>query len=204
LTGGRVLDAGCGDGALVSELRAHGFDAAGIDKREATAPHCTQCAIEDYVAPAPFDAAVARLSLHHVANLGVAFARIRAALVPGAPFVLQEFGWTNLSRAGIAWVRENAPGFGPDPHTVDLWSDSEQDVERRWVDRYGELHGMDAMLFAFDAYFHRHTLRVAPYYAWLIGWPELAEAERVAIAEGRFPSLGFICIGKARADGDDE
>jgi len=181
----------------VKELRAHGFDATGIDKHDPSTPHCTQGTIEEYIASAPFDAAVARLSMHHVAHLGAAFARIRAALAVGGLFVMQEFSWAAITPEVIAWVREHATDFGPNPHTADLWSGSIADVRPRWLERYGELHGGEAMLFAFDTYFTRRVLTPMPYLAWLIDRPDLVEAEGEAIAAGEIPALGFLCIGEA-------
>jgi len=194
---GRVLDVGCGDGALVTRLRASGFDAVGIDLREPVAAHCVQMSIEEFVADEPFDAVVARLSLHHTAHLGGVFERMRALLIDGGTLVMQEFGWAALSPQLVTWVRGCAHGPGAEPHTVDLWDGTPADVGRRWVTRYGELHSRDALLFAADAFFTRRELVAVPYVAWLIDRPELVESERAALNERRFPPLGFVYVGQA-------
>lgn len=192
-----MLDVGCGDGALVERLRALGFDAIGIDTRESATPHCSQVSIEDYVADEPFDAVVARLSLHHTAHLGAVFERMRALLIDGGTFVMQEFSWAALSPQMVSWVRSHADGPGPEPHTVDLWNATQAEIGRRWITRYGELHSRDAMLFAADAFFTRRELVAVPYVSWLIDRPELVDAERAALVERRFPPLGFLYVGQA-------
>jgi len=192
-----VLDVGCGDGALVAQMRALGFDALGIDRREPVGEFCVQATVEDYVADEPFDAVVARLSLHHTDHLGAAFERMRAMLLDGGTLIMQEFAWAALSPQMVAWVRAKVNGPGADPHTVDLWEGTPAEVGRRWIARYGELHSRDAMLFAADAYFARRELAIVPYVSWLIDRPELLEDERAALEERRFPPLGFLYVGQA-------
>ena len=196
--GSRVLDVGCGDGELVELLRENGFDAFGIDVREPTSKYCTQVSIEEFVASEPFDAVIARLSLHHVPHLGLAFERMRAALRPDGTFVMQEFDWTAWSAEFLSWIRTAASGPGPEPRTVDLWSGTASDVAKQWLARYGELHGGDALLFSADAFFDRRELQNVPYGAWLIDRPELVDSEAAALHERRFRSLGFVFVGKPR------
>jgi SAM-dependent methyltransferase len=188
---------GCGDGTLVEELRALGFDARGIDVKEPSSAFCAQIAVEDFVVDEPFDAVVARLSLHHTNHLGAVFERIRAALPSGGTLVVQEFAWTAFSPKTISWVREQTNAPGPEPRTVDLWSGSPAEVVRRWIARYGELHTMDAILFAADAFFARRDLTPVPYVSWLIDLPELVEAESDALGNRLFPPLGFVYAGEA-------
>ena len=117
-SGTRILDVGCGDGELVGLFREQGFDAHGIDLREPSSEFCVQASIEEYIASEPFDAVVARLSLHHVPHLGLAFQRMREALRPDGTFVMQEFDWTAWSSDFLSWIREVASGPGPEPRTV--------------------------------------------------------------------------------------
>ncbi|MEO7908485.1 MAG: methyltransferase [Roseiflexaceae bacterium] len=100
LAGRRVLDLGCGDAAFGRMVLAHGGSAyVGVEgsrnmaavARETLAgtngrvQHCT---IEEWEAPkAAFDLAVARLSLHYLADLAPTFARVYQALAVGGRFV---------------------------------------------------------------------------------------------------------------------
>jgi SAM-dependent methyltransferase len=100
LAGRRVLDLGCGDATFGHMVLTHGGSAyAGVEgsrnmaaaARETlagTSGQVQHCAIEDWQAPAAaFDLAVARLSLHYLADLAPVFAQVYQALVKGGRFV---------------------------------------------------------------------------------------------------------------------
>jgi SAM-dependent methyltransferase len=100
LAGRRVVDLGCGDAAFGNLVLARGGSAyLGIEgsrnmvalARETlagTRGQVQHCAIEDWQAPADtFDLAVARLSLHYLADLGPVFAQIHHALADGGRVV---------------------------------------------------------------------------------------------------------------------
>ena len=100
LAGRRVLDLGCGDAAFGRDVLAHGGSAyLGIEgsRNMARVAHETlvgtggqvqHCAIEDWEAlPAAFDLAVARLSLHYLADLTPVFTQVYQALAAGGRFV---------------------------------------------------------------------------------------------------------------------
>jgi SAM-dependent methyltransferase len=100
LAGRRVLDLGCGDAAFGRLVLARGASAyLGIEgsrnmaalAREmlaGTSGQVQHCAIEDWDAPAgAFDLAVARLSLHYLADLAPVFAQVYQALADGGRFV---------------------------------------------------------------------------------------------------------------------
>jgi SAM-dependent methyltransferase len=100
LDGRRVLDLGCGDAGFGRMVLARGGSAyLGVEgsrnmaavARETLAGTIGQvqhCAIEDWEAPvAAFDLAVARLSLHYLADLAPVFAQVYQALAAGGRFV---------------------------------------------------------------------------------------------------------------------
>jgi SAM-dependent methyltransferase len=100
LAGRRVLDLGCGDAAFGRVVLARGGSAyLGVEgsrnmaavARETlagTSGQVQHCTIEEWQAPAAaFDLAVARLSLHYLADLAPVFAHVYQALVAGGRFV---------------------------------------------------------------------------------------------------------------------
>ena len=100
LVGRRVLDLGCGDAAFGREVLAHAGSAyLGVEGSRnmaalasetlvGTSGQVLHCAIEDWEAPAAaFDLAVARLSLHYLADLAPVFAQVYHALADGGRFV---------------------------------------------------------------------------------------------------------------------
>jgi SAM-dependent methyltransferase len=100
LDGLRVLDLGCGDAAFGQVVLARGGSAyLGVEgsrnmaamaraRLAGTSGQVQHCTIEDWEAPVdPFDLAVARLSLHYLADLAPAFAQVYQALTAGGRFV---------------------------------------------------------------------------------------------------------------------
>jgi SAM-dependent methyltransferase len=100
LAGRRVLDLGCGDAAFGRVVLARGGSAyLGVEgsrnmaalARETllgTSGQVQHCMIEDWEAPtATFDLAVARLSLHYLADLAPVFAQLYQALDDGGRLV---------------------------------------------------------------------------------------------------------------------
>jgi SAM-dependent methyltransferase len=100
LTGRRVLDLGCGDAAFGRMVLDRGGSAyLGVEgsrnmvavARETlagTSGQVQHCSLEDWEAPADaFDLAVARLSLHYLADLAPVFAQVYHTLADGGRFV---------------------------------------------------------------------------------------------------------------------
>jgi SAM-dependent methyltransferase len=100
LAGRRVLDLGCGDAAFGRVVLARGGSiylgvegsrnmvAAAHKTLAGISGHVQHCMIDDWQAPAAgFDLAVARLSLHYLADLAPVFAQVYQALASGGRFV---------------------------------------------------------------------------------------------------------------------
>ena len=99
----RVLEVGCGNGRLALALAADGFDVLAVDPKAPSGGIFRQTTIEELGDEGPFDAAVASLSLHHVADLGVAIGRVHSLLRPGGPFVVREFAWDHVDEPTARW-----------------------------------------------------------------------------------------------------
>jgi SAM-dependent methyltransferase len=96
----RVLDAGCGSGPLMGDLRAKGAAVSGFDLSAAMVDLArerlgeeTDLRVADLGAPLPypddrFDVVVASLSLHYVEDWASVLAELRRVLAPGGRLVV--------------------------------------------------------------------------------------------------------------------
>src|SRR5918997_4154150 len=88
----RVLEIGCGPvGDLTYALAAAGYEIVAVDPVAPKGPLFRRIAFEDFTEPGPFDAVVASLSMHHIADLPRTADRISHLLVPGGRFILEEW-----------------------------------------------------------------------------------------------------------------
>ena len=112
----RVLDVGCGAGALTRKLAAQGYAATGIDPEAPEGVPFVRTTLEDFEAEAPFDAAVALRSLHHVGDLSDAVESLWRALAPGAKVVVLEWAVERLDDSVWEWLAQH--GLEDDAHRV--------------------------------------------------------------------------------------
>jgi SAM-dependent methyltransferase len=125
--GERILDVGCGDGALTEKLARTGCRVLGVDASEAQVRAARDrgleaevCRIEDLPFAQQFDAVFSNAVLHWVRDQPAALDRIRRALKAGGRFVAEfgGFGCVNHIRQALhAEVRER----GDDPWAHDPW-----------------------------------------------------------------------------------
>ncbi len=107
-----VLDAGCGTGRVTELLlerlprgrvvAVDGSPSMASKARERLDPERVEVLCQDLLElalPAPVDAAISTATFHHIFDHETLFARIRAALRPGAHFVAQCGGKGNIERA---------------------------------------------------------------------------------------------------------
>ena len=171
----RVLEVGCGSGELSISLAKAGYDVLGIDPEAPPGPIFRRVAIEDLDEPDPFDAVVAQLSLHHVADLAIALDKVAELLTPEGRLVIDDFGWERLDEA--AAERVGIP-----------YAD--------WQEEHEHLHTADAMLGALDERFIRRTLSWEPFLFREGGHVMDEDDERRLIAQGRLPAVGFQYVGE--------
>ena len=80
----RVLEIGCGPvGDLTYALAAAGYDIVAVDPVAPEGPLFRRIPFEDFTEPGPFDAVVASLSMHHIADLPRTAERIMESPRPG-------------------------------------------------------------------------------------------------------------------------
>lgn len=120
----RVLEIGCGDGALTGRLADSGVDVLGVDPEAEPGTHVKVVAFEDLDA-APFDVLVASVSLHHLPDPRRATAALSRLTKPGSVVLVREFDralldheptlrwWFHQRHAELA-IEPGTPGRGHD------------------------------------------------------------------------------------------
>jgi SAM-dependent methyltransferase len=117
----RVLEIGCGDGSLTRRLQAAGYDMLGIDPKPPEGAPFERTTLEAFRTEAPFDAAVAMRSLHHVHDLDAALDSLQRALRPAARLVIFEFAVENEDEASRQWTLRHIPDahvHAESPHVI--------------------------------------------------------------------------------------
>jgi SAM-dependent methyltransferase len=101
----RVLEVGCGDGALARALVGDGYDVVAVDPEAPDGPIFRRTTIEAFDEPGTFHAVVASLSLHHVHDLGAALDKVRR--LSDGPLILNEHAWDRLEPMTPEWEQEH-------------------------------------------------------------------------------------------------
>ncbi len=125
--GERVLDLGCGDGALTQKIAAAGADVIGVDtssdflrtarKRGLDVRHMNAQAL---TFDAEFDAVFSNAALHWMTEPKAVLRGVAAALKPGGRFVA-EFGGHGNVAAIVTALRSAAFAFGGDASLAHPW-----------------------------------------------------------------------------------
>ena len=182
----RVLEVGCGDGALARALADAGYDVLAIDPVAPAGPLFLRTTIEDLDDPGPFDAVVAGRSLHHVVDLDAVLAKV-AQLAP--LLVLDEFAWDRLDDRTARWYDEQRSR-----------SDDPPPPAAEWRRKHARLHGFATLRDALARHFDERSFEPVPYLHRYLHLPDLEPVEAQLIATGRLNALGFRYVGEARRD----
>jgi len=197
---GLVVDIGCGQlGGFVPVLRAHGYDAEGVDPEAPEGPHYHRVEFERYTLKHPAAAIVASTSLHHVADLEAVIDLIAAALEPGGVLVVIEWARERFDEATARWCFDRLPAGEPGwLHRLrDDWLASGQP----WLDylrgraEAEHLHTGQDILARLGSRFATQLVVDGPYF-----FPDLDEVtaadEQAAIDTGRIQANGIRYIGR--------
>ena len=107
----RVLEIGCGSGALAHAMARLGHDVLAIDPSAPEGDLFRRVTLEELSDPGPYDAVVASRSLHHIHDLPAALDKIAALLAPGGRLLLHEHAWDRM-RPTQRWYRQRARRAG--------------------------------------------------------------------------------------------
>jgi SAM-dependent methyltransferase len=200
----RVLELGCGEhGGFVPRLRDLGYEAVGVDPHAPAGPEFRQTGIEQVEPAEPVDAVIASRSLHHVADLGVALARVAAVLRPGGTLIVIEWAWERFDEPSARWCIARLTGDDDEPDWIerrrDGWAASGEPWDayfRAWAEGHG-IHRGERVLAEVETRFARDRCDHGPYFFAELGVPEAGE--QAAIDAGEVQATGIRYVGTLRA-----
>jgi SAM-dependent methyltransferase len=176
----RVLEVGCGRGALAFAMARLGHDVLAIDPGAPEGELFERVSLEDLADPGPFGAVVASRSLHHIHDLPAAVGKIARLLARGGRLLLHEHAWDVVDEPTLRWYREHG-GRG-----------SLAD----WRAGHAGLHASEAMLAELAPHFAERSLEWTPYLHGELGVEP--DSERVAIKSGAIRATGLLYVGERR------
>lgn len=125
--GERILDLGCGDGALTHKLVALGCHVTGVDASPDQIDKAVSEGLDAHVMDgqnltfdSEFDAVFSNAAMHWMKDADAVIAGVRRALKPGGRFV-GEFGGDGNVKTLRAAMRMAVACHGGDPDAVDPW-----------------------------------------------------------------------------------
>jgi SAM-dependent methyltransferase len=204
----RVLEIGCGAlGGFVPDLERAGYDAVGVDPEAPRGPAFRRVAFERYDDPVPFDAVVACTSLHHVADLDVAFDKLAGMVGPNGRVVVVEWAHERFDEATARWCFERLPADEDTylHHHRDAWAESGrswEDYFRGWARQEHGLHPWTEVRQALSRRFKVvHEDQTAYYFSAL----HIGEHEEIeAIRSGRIQAGAVRYVGRRTAHQSEE
>lgn len=176
----RVLEVGCGSGAVAARLQSGGYAMTGIDLAPDAASESRARGVEtiegDFLTyrGGPFEAVVFSRSLHHLESLGEAVDRAQAVLKPGGVVLAEEFALERMDVDTARWyyeltsLLETCGVMMPDPEHETLAA-SQLD---RWFqehEAHAPVHTGEEMLLALGSRFDIQGTGSAPYLYRMLG-----------------------------------
>jgi SAM-dependent methyltransferase len=105
----RLLEVGCGDGALAARLQSEGFEVVAVDADAESADAARARGVDARAATWPtsvdgrFDALLFTRSLHHIDDLEAGIGAAFACLNPGGNIIIEDFDFGFADEETMAW-----------------------------------------------------------------------------------------------------
>jgi len=192
----RLLEVGCGKGALTTALAIAGYDVVGIDPAAPEGDLFRRLTLDDLDEAERYDAVVAAFSLHHIRDLDGALEKIATLLEPGGMLAVDEFAWDLLDEPTLDWFWEQqralaAAAKEPAPAT-------REELRAEWDADHLGLHGDEALRRALSGRFEERAFVPVPYLHRLLGGGTSAVLEQSLVDAGAIRPLGFRYAGLPR------
>ena len=186
----RVLEVGCGRGDLARAIAESGYEVVAIDPHAPAGELFRATSLEEFAGPEPFDAVVASLALHHVADLPGALDKIVSLLRLTGSLIVNEHAVDRLDEPTARWYLEKRAVIRPDaPRSL-------EQCLHDWEEHHAGLHGYAAMRKELDRRFSERFFAWMPYlYGELAGAVTDLE-ERALIDAGAIQATGFRYVGE--------
>lgn len=186
----RVLEVGCGRGALALAVSELGYEVDAIDPKAPAGAIFHAVSLEEFSDPGSFDAVLANLSLHHIPDLGAAVARIRQLLRPGGRLIVNELAWDRFDEATARWYLEHRTATDPGaPGALERCLD-------KWAADHADLHTSAVMRTELDRHFEERFFVWTPQLNRELGEAVDDRAELALIEAGAIQATGFRYLGE--------
>jgi SAM-dependent methyltransferase len=186
--GANILEIGCGEGQVASELLSHGYHVTALDSDPEVIARARKRGVPAVVGSWPqfggglfFDAIAFTRSLQHIGALDEAIARARELLEPTGLLLIEDFSFEDADEATIDWFvsvlrsKDGTALIKPVPSQLVTGLLSSKDLWATWQDNRGnDLHAIATMAEAIAEHFGVRETHSVPYlYRYLV--PVLAE-----------------------------
>ena len=186
----RVVEVGCGRGDLARAIAEAGHEVVAIDPDAPAGDLFRATSLEEFADPEPFDAVVASLALHHVADLPGAFDKIVSLLRPTGRLIINEHAVDRLDEPTARWYLEKRAEIGPDgPRSL-------EQCLHEWEEDHAGLHGYAAMRQELDRRFTERFFAWMPYLYGELTGAVSERQERALIDAGVIQATGFRYVGE--------
>lgn len=188
--GARVLEIGCGDGALVDVLASE-FDVVGVDPNASASERIVAGSFEA-LDETPFDLVFASVSLHHLHDEEAAVDALRRLTRPGTMMLVREFDRECQDHvATLQWWYDRKRAMGAELPNFDDFAGNWREQMRRHVWPWAKVKSMLER-----AGFRTIEEVETPYmFRWELEETDRADEERAA-AEGRIRLVGRQWTGQ--------
>jgi len=181
----RVLEVGAGDGELARALAEAGYEVVAIDPAAAADGPVRAVELHE-LEEAPFDTAVAVVSMHHVRPLPDSCRRLAELIEPGGRLVLDEFDVDRVDERAAGWVLSHVDG-----HERRQPSDVIADLRHH-------CHPLSELRLALEPWFELTETVRGPYLYRFTESLALRDVEERLIAAGSLPVTGARMLGTRR------